>query len=108
MNQKCKTNSSLSYHISPSGIFVGYRDSIRNDGLAVQFLVAANVEGPWTFFFGKYLRSKQGLVSRRQEGFVDEIVCLPRFITTIVKHEIAGKHARQIVEKNAAKRRSAN
>lgn len=31
-----------------------------------------------------------------------------RFITTKVKHEIAGKHAKQIVEKKSAKRHEAN
>lgn len=77
MNQKCKTKSSLSYHNSPSGIFIGYRDSIRNDGSVVLFLVPMNVEGSDGLLLRKYLRSKQELVSRRQEGFVDEIVCLP-------------------------------
>lgn len=64
-------------HISPSGIFIGYRDSIRNDGLTVPVFVTAKAKGSLAFVFGKYLRSKHWLVSRRQEGFVDEIVCLP-------------------------------
>lgn len=78
MNQKCKTKSSLSSTTAHQVVFS--LDIATRYGTTVWpswFQSDRKAKGSLAVFFGKYFRSKHGLVSRRQEGFVDEIVCLP-------------------------------
>lgn len=102
MNQKCKTKSSPFYHSSPSGIFMGYHCSIRNDGS----YVSRSHNGADSFVCVPSSSTNICAINKsswpgvRKDLWTKLFVC-QRFITTIVKHDIAAKHARQIVEKDA-------
>lgn len=78
MNQKCKTKSypDLPQHCEWYAHRISTRDTERRFSRPV---ISRNENGSnWTASpsWCKYLRSKQELVARRQEGFVHEIVCL--------------------------------